>query len=352
MGDALVDLEVDASGFLAADRCDLGRAVLRDPALADELAERGYVVVPFLDATEVGDLRERYLAAAAGPGGVNPDGAYNDTFAEFSVIHSKPEFRRLAYAAITEAFGPHTDALLADYRPLMANFVNKPQGKGVVPAHQNFSVVDESRFQSVSVWVPLVDCTVENGAMWMLDGSHRRLRGRRGMWAYQCFGPVEERLLDGLMRPLEVPAGHAVVLDDALVHYSPPNATGTDRLAIQYVMVPAEADALWFRQVGGSDGVVEAEVLRVDEQYFFDFWHGDGDVRFAEPVGLVDVPVPPLTDASLAALLGLAPPAPADGPDAVGGPAGPTGAEPAAPAPVAPTRAGRLRSLLRRGGRS
>ncbi|MEN0072672.1 MAG: phytanoyl-CoA dioxygenase family protein [Propionicimonas sp.] len=270
----------------------LTRRVLRDDDLQAVFDEQGYVVVPLISDEEVRSLRDGYLRVAESAEGVNPDGAYNDTYAEFSVIHSRPDFRREAFALIESVLSPAAARHLQDYRPLVANFVNKPPGTGVVPAHQNWSVVDESRYQSVSVWVALVDCTVANGTMLMCDGSHRRLRGRRGMWAYHQFSGIESDLLERHLTPVSIPAGHAIILDDAVVHYSPPNLTPDARLAIQFVMVPAETDALFHQQVDADGDLLDVKVWKVDEAFFFDFWHGDGDERHATLVDQIRVPAP------------------------------------------------------------
>jgi ectoine hydroxylase-related dioxygenase (phytanoyl-CoA dioxygenase family) len=172
-----------------------------------------------------------------------------------------------------------------------------------VPAHQNWSVVDESRFRSVSVWVALTDCTVDNGTLLLADGSHRVLRGRRGMWAYTAFAAVEGPVAEDLLTPVEVRAGQAIVLDDATIHYSAPNRTDRPRLAIQYVMVPSDADALFFQQVGGDDERLEVDVWQVTPDFFFDFWHGDGDARHGEVVARIDVDNPRRDVAELRALL-------------------------------------------------
>lgn len=301
-----------SSGFLdPADIAIEGR-VFRDDDHQAELEERGYVVLPFLEPDEVAALVDGYDRLARELGGSSAPGDYNDTFAEFSIIHSRPEFRRRSFDLITSVLGPVADRHLVDHRPLIANFVNKPAGTGVVPTHQNFSVVDEARFRSVSVWVALVDCVVDNGAMSMLDGSHRALRGRRGMWAYQAFGGIGQDELDPLLRSVEVPAGHAVILDDALVHYSPPNRTDERRLAIQFVMVPADADPMWFQQVGEAGDALDIAVWQIEPRFFFEFWHGDGDTRYATDGGRLTLPRDTLDLDGLLELLGE--PATASGP--------------------------------------
>lgn len=297
-------MSAEPVGIFPPERCELGRPVLRDRSLHEEFDRLGYVVVDFLTPAEVARLVEGYTEAAESPVGINPPGAYNDTYAEFSVIHSRPEFRREAFDLMTGILTHRANDFLVDYRPLVANFVNKPPGTGVVPAHQNWSVVDEANYQSVSVWVALVDAEVDNGALSFCDGSHRTLRGRRGMWAYQAFSGIEDGLIDEFLTPVSVRAGQAVILDDAVLHYSPPNRTDAPRLAIQFVMIPQEANALFFQQVGARGDVLEVDVWEIDERFFFEFWHGNGDARFGRVMSRVDVHAPPFDLEGLRALVG------------------------------------------------
>lgn len=326
------------------------RAVLRDPALEEEFQRRGYVTVPLLSPGEVARLYDFYTERA-GEEGPNPPGAYNDTYAEFSVIHSRPDFRAEAYDIITEVVTPHAQEHLVDYRPLLGNFVNKPAGTGVVPAHQNWSVVDEHHFQSVSVWVALVDCVVENGAMLMLDGSHRDFREPRGMWTYETFNGLEDLLVREYLTPVCAKAGEAVILDDALVHYSPPNRTAQRRLAIQHVMVPEVAESLFYQQIGEHDDQLEVDVWKVEPAFFFDFWHGDGDTNHATKLERVDIPKPDHDEGAIRRLYQPTTP-PTAGPEdlvtaSAADPPKATGSAAAVP-PAAPTSVSLLSRLRRR----
>ena len=291
-------------GFLPIESCRVDRAVFRNPEQQAEFDRKGYVVMPLLSLGQVDQLVSGYDSIAESLGGASRPEDYNDTYAEFSIIHSRPEFRRQAFDLISSVLGPEAQKVLVGYRPLIANFVNKLPGTGVVPTHQNLSVVDESRYASVSVWVALVDCVLDNGAMSLLEGSHRSLRSRRGMWAYQAFGGIEQGIIDELLTRVEVPAGHAVILDDALVHYSPPNQTDHRRLAIQLVMAPQEVKTLWHQQIGTNEDGLDVQVWEIDERFFFEFWHGDGDDRYGQKVDRITVPSVSLAIEDLQELLG------------------------------------------------
>lgn len=235
----------------------------------------GYIKLPFLTPDEVEHFKSYYQSQYR-QDAINEPGAYNDTYAEFSIIHSKEAFRRKTFQLITETFLPKLEKVLVDMKPLIANFILKePGGRGAVPVHQNWSVVDESKFLSVSVWVPLVNAEKENGTLQFVDGSHKMFRGIRGSWGSHNFHDAEDIMFDEYLTTVPTGAGEAIILDDSILHYSQPNETDQQRLSLQLILIPKEAQAYYYYKKDNEETDV-VERLAVDHRYFFEFsnWVG------------------------------------------------------------------------------
>lgn len=232
------------------------RSTLLEPHLQQEFERDGFVTVPFLDGSAVERAREVYdrLAPGAGHG--------------FETDFERPDPRRKqaihdAMLAITA--GP-LDALLDRYRPFMTTFLAKwPGPGGELYLHQDWTYVDERCFRSVVVWVALQDIDPENrnGPLQVLPGSHRITGELRGTLTSPWHADHHAALAPSLVS-VSVPSGHAVVMDNALLHASPENRSGDVRLAAALACVPVEATLL--HAVAGPDQLVK--VLDVDDQFF------------------------------------------------------------------------------------
>ena len=103
---------------------------------------------------------------------------------------------------------------------------------------------------------------------------------------------------------------------------------------------------MWFQQVGATADGRDIQVWEIDERYFFEFWHGDGDERYGTHADRITLPEVGLDLAMLEQLLDPAAPTrsvddpPAD-PD-------PAATEPAATDSEPATRQRGLRALISR----
>ena len=109
-------------------------------------------------------------------------------------------------------------------------------GGDVVP-HQDGAFLYTEPQSCIGFWWPLDQCTLENGCLWAVPGSHRlgvhrRFRRSDPPREGTEFVPLEPIVWDltGAV-PLLTPAGSLVILHSAVVHYSKENLSDYSRHA-------------------------------------------------------------------------------------------------------------------------
>lgn len=141
------------------------------------------------------------------------------------------------------------------------------------PWHQDSQYLDQSTIgkkekhtgglHMVTVWVPLVEATVENGCCWVMPGSHRwgLLDGARGADSnIRMDEDVEAR---GTPVPIPLKPGGALFMSNLTVHTSKLNTTRKSRWSIDFRYFPTPDRAeLTAEQRAGAEYVKNKE-LRV-----------------------------------------------------------------------------------------
>jgi len=249
--------------------------VFKDALLEQEFNSKGYVKVPFLSADEIGHLKKMFFDTIAESGGprtsadVDFDSKSEITY-DFTFIDRNTDYKKKVFDIITAIFQKKADAYLNNYTPIIANYIRKKEGGGEVPMHQNWAFVDEEKFTSVSIWVPLVDSNEENGTLQMVDGSHKRFGKLRGpMIPWELEG-IKEQIVKQHLTPMNVKAGEGVILDDSIVHYSNINKTPGLRLAIQLIMIPAGSSSIHYHLDRDTDKT-KVRVLETDVDFYMQF---------------------------------------------------------------------------------
>ena len=113
------------------------------------------------------------------------------------------------------------------------------------PWHQDLPHHPLDRHGALGIWVALVHCPPEKGAMRFLNGSHRA--GLFGRFSNRTDGVslIDENpwLLDRyeISPPLDLRPGDATVHDFAVVHYAPANTTDSPRWVYLTQWIPAAA---------------------------------------------------------------------------------------------------------------
>lgn len=252
------------------------RKVLNDTHLEQQFQKDGYVKVPFISAEEVKSLRQLFFDTLPESGGqitssdIGMEGEGNLITYDFTFIDKNPEYKRKVFKIITEYFEPHMKRLLADYRPIIANYIRKQSATGEVPLHQNWAFADERKCTTVSIWCPLVDSTVENGTLQVVPGSQKRFGETRGPMVPWELDGIKSEIIEKYLVPLETKAGDCVILDDSIVHYSAVNKTEGLRLAIQLICVPSEVPSIHYH-MDPAQAPNKIQILEVEDDFYMEF---------------------------------------------------------------------------------
>ena len=238
------------------------RPRLADPSLESDLEGQGYAIVPeVLDRREIEALR-RLL-------GDNDANVHRRPFA--TSLHSDDvAYRRAVDIGIRSILDSKVEQLLNDYRLCVANFlvkspVNQALDGGEVKLHQDIAMVNEALFETLSLWIPLVDTDEENGCLHVIPGSHLYSDCLR--WAgATSISDNEVEWLRPQSRVLLLRAGHAVIFGPKLIHWSAPNRSMTRRAVVGGPMAPNAASMIYLHQDGATPEFLDVYSVR-DEFY-------------------------------------------------------------------------------------
>ncbi len=246
------------------------RTIFRDSERQARFDADGYVRAPMLDTMQLSALMAEF-AALRPHDGFAPDGngfarnSYHCTF-----LDTDHAYKRATFDLFTRHFAHVLDRFLVDYRILTANFYIKPSGRGELPIHQNWPVLEDFAATSVTIWCPLVDVGVSNGTLHVVPGSHKLVPHVEGPDSPAYFTTFADRLY-GHMTPLLAPAGEGFIFDDGLVHGSPPNLSETPRIAVQITCVPAELTPVFFFK----ESEARFELIEAEPEFYIEQGVGD-----------------------------------------------------------------------------
>lgn len=229
--------------------------ILKNETIGLSLALEGYVVFPFLDRNDIQQLIDYYHSVQP----QTPEYFYSSTH---SPDHS---FRRKSSDFIKKIIANRLPDHLKSYQLLGGAFVVKPaHGKGILPPHQDWNLVDETVTRSYNLWIPLVDVNVSNGAVFVLPQSHNKIPTYRGPGISSIFKNIEQEVWKTLV-PLEMKQGEVLLYDHALLHASPVNKTDQIRLGIVCGVIPENVS---MQMYFGTDGIIQS--YKVNEDFFLD----------------------------------------------------------------------------------
>ena len=233
--------------------------VFKDDEIQARFEKDGYVILPFYTEAEMEELRVLYHKLHP----ENELGFFPSTFS-----HDK-EYRKIADTEIRRLCERSMKEYLQDFKTVLGAFIVKNPGpESGMCVHQDMSLVDESKYTGINIWVPLIDLTIKNGALFVLPGSHRIFPTYRGSTIPEFFQGAMDHMLDYLI-PVEIKAGEAVFFDQSIVHFSPPNYSDDIRIVTNTYFTHRDAEFRTYFFDKEHPGMVEE--FRQSDTFMTDF---------------------------------------------------------------------------------
>lgn len=254
--------------------------------------KQGFIVLPFLTNEEIVYLDKIFddLHPNANTGGFF-SGSYSSDLV----------YKKKASDEIVKVFNRAYHELFVNYTPFGGAFLYKVPGENSeLTAHQDWTIVDESKHVALNCWVPLCDVTKENGALSILPGSHfDNFNVIRAPTLPFFFSGNDDLVMKELI-PMEVKAGTAVILNQSVIHYSPPNRGNKIRKAITAGIKSEGAQMYFHYKVPGKD---ELEVFEMDDDFLISFKDFANDIGkrpyLGKSIGCMNYTFPLLTRAEV-----------------------------------------------------
>lgn len=207
------------------------KRIFRDFDLQNQFEKDGYVIVNFYTDDKLNEVIKLYDEMHTSV----QSGFFPSSYAEDKAYRSKidAELKSIGLQKLDEIF--------IDYQIMNGCFIVKqPNSDSYLHVHQDMTLVDESLFAGINVWTTTTDLTPDNGVLYLLPGSHRFFPTYRGHTLPGFYDPIQEEIKD-YMLPIYLKAGQAIIFDQSIVHFSPPNNSDKIRIATNVFIAHKEA---------------------------------------------------------------------------------------------------------------
>lgn len=257
------------------------RIAFNNPEKEELFRQNGYVVIPnLLNDEDIERFSQFYISIPA---------ASEDTFYS-SHWNKDKEYRKHIDNFIRPILFNKTQDLFFDYRPVYGYFLVKMPGeKGTVTVHQDWMLVDESKFVGITIWIPLIDTNLSNGSFQVMENSHKFLSQIRGSNTHFPYRSNLEEVQKSFLSNINMRKGDAIIFDHRLAHASLPNLSNDPRVAVGLVVLPKEAPMIHYYF---NPDKKEVSLYRVDDSFLTDFGLKDkpdqydfiGKIPFSNPI--------------------------------------------------------------------
>jgi len=271
-------------------------SVFKEEKHQSQFERDGYIVLPFYTPDEISELTSLYRRLHP----KDETGFFPSTFSSDKNyrIEADKEIRRVCERSMAVYF--------QDIKVICGSFIVKsPVPESAMCVHQDMTLVDESRYTGINIWVPLIDLNDENGTLEVLPSSHRIFPTYRGSSIPEFFAECSEDIKP-YMQKLYPKAGEAVIFDQSIIHYSKANRSNDIRIVTNTYFTHQDATfqtCYWQESYGNK-----VELFAQSDSFMTDFEQFGNNIQDRPKVGtskgLVEYNFPKIDAAGLTKLYG------------------------------------------------
>ncbi len=252
----------------------LEQELFQNSEIADTLKNDGVVKISFLNSEELKLLQE-YYAQLHGPS--DPPTMYDGI--HMTIWHSDINYKLAVHNKLKELFQSACERNFSNYRAISHQFIIKRKGNETTfPVHQDWSIVDESKYISLNIWVPVQDVNEQNGAMSIVKKSHkinRKIRGAGYLFPnyYPVLSDIKPHLTSYAMK-----AGEALIFYHRTIHGSPPNLSDEPRVVVQLTLLQENTPLeIYFQKT--SQNPLEVHHPKDDFNFYYERIREDSETK-------------------------------------------------------------------------
>lgn len=246
------------------------KSLFRDSRLQEEADRNGYVVVPLLNEPQIARLRRLYEKHI-------DQAAISDLYE--SSRHNAPETNQLINEAIRSEIEQSSAEIFEPCQLYGGTFMVKAhKDSTILPLHQDWSVVEEDKYNTWFIWCSLQEVNPLNGGIFLLEGSHKYFNALRS-GTYPSDRYVLPYNLARCVKSISLQAGEAILYSDRLFHGSHSNRSTEDRLIVTGRIMEQDSQLVYFHKKNTD----KVDVYLANEAFYLT--HIDSLAKGRPPVG-------------------------------------------------------------------
>jgi len=216
--------------------------LFKNDKINKDFFEKGFALIPLFNKQQTEFLLEFYKENVE----LDHKKEFNNGFHLTNNLfnyHKKKQINEF----LTPIYEKELNNYLEDFKIAFSGFfVKEATEESEVPAHFDWTFVDEEKSFSFNAWVCLEDSNLKNGNMRFIVGSHKFQKTLRFTpWRPHYFNEYQEKMKNYF---IDVPtkAGECIVFNHSIIHSSGKNYTSNSRISTVATCYSSDAELLYF----------------------------------------------------------------------------------------------------------